>query len=88
MPNPYSIIYADLAQESLVASAAFSQAETELNNQGAPPTCFLELTFDGAKINRSWDNQQVASLPPNEQFRLYSQLGGLFNLAMRTLLNP
>ena len=86
--NPYPTIYTDLAQESLDASAAFSNAEAEMGTQGAPATCFLELKWNGIRIVRSWDDSRVSSLPPNEQFRLYRQLGGLFNLAMRTLLNP
>lgn len=86
--NPYPTIYGDLAQESLDASAAFSNAETVLGTQVAPATCFLELTWNGTRIVRSWDSIRVTALPPNEQFRLYAQLGGLFNLAMRTLLNP
>lgn len=86
--NPYPTIYADLAQESLDASAAFANAQAELGTQGATDVYFLELVFEGGKIKRAWDGAQVLGLDPAEQFRLWYQLGGLFNLAMRNLLNP
>jgi hypothetical protein len=86
--NPYPTIYTELAQESLDASAAFLNAQTELNTQAAPDVYFLELIYTGGKIFRAWDSAQVTSLAPAEQFRLLPQLGGLFNLAMRNLLNP
>jgi hypothetical protein len=86
--NPFPTIANDLAQESLDVLAAFSNAETELVGQGAQPATFLELAFDGTYINRIFDNAQVLTLSDSEQLRLYPQLFGLFNLAMRNKLYP
>jgi hypothetical protein len=86
--NPYSTIAANLTIEFNDVSSAFSFAQSELGTQGAPETFFLEIAFSGGKIIRNWDGNQVNGLPLAEQWRLYPQLGGLFNLAMRNLLYP
>lgn len=88
MPNPYSTIATNLNAEQTVILAAFNNAETELNSNGAPSTIFLELYWDGTKIARVFDGAQVSALAASEQYRLYPQLGGLFNAAMRELLYP
>lgn len=86
--NPYSTIASNLITEYNDVSAAFSNAQTELGTQGAPETFFLEISYSGGKIVRNWDGIQVNTLSLAEQWRLYPQLGGLFNLAMRKLLYP
>lgn len=86
--NPYQIAAIDLTAESNLILVAFTDAQAELNSQGAPEAVFLEIGYVGGKIIRNWDNAQVNSLSAAEQFRLYPQLGGLFNLAMRKLLYP
>jgi hypothetical protein len=88
--NPFPGIYADLQQESLDVQAAFGNAEVELVGAAAATTYFLEIVFDSTAghILRISDNAQVSTLSDAEQLRLYPQLGGLFNLAMRNLLNP
>lgn len=88
MPNPYNTIATDLNAEEAVISVAFNNAETELQSNSAPSTIFLELYWDGTKISRVFDGAQVSSLAASEQYRLYTQLGGLFNAAMRELLYP
>jgi hypothetical protein len=87
MPN-YSTIATDLTAESVDILAAFAAAQSELTTQGAPVTYFLEIYFDTSRIKRVFDDARVSTLPASEQLRLYSQLGGLFNLAMRNLLYP
>jgi hypothetical protein len=87
MPN-YSTIASDLTAESVDILAAFAAARAELNTQGAPVTYFLELDYDGSRIRRTFDGAAVPDLSSAEQLRLYPQLGGLFNLAMRNLLYP
>ena len=87
MPN-YSTIASDLTAESVDILAAWSAAQTELVTQGAPVTYFLEIYWDSARIKRIFDDARVNTLPAAEQLRLYPQLGGLFNLAMRNLLYP
>lgn len=86
--NPYQIAAIDLISESNLILVAFTDAQTELNSQGAPEAIFLEIGYVGGKIVRNWDGSQVNTLSAAEQYRLYSQLGGLFNLAMRKLLYP
>lgn len=86
--NPFPNIALDLSQEELDVLAAFTNAELELQAYSAPPIGFLELQYDGVRILRAWDSSQVSSLPQSEQYRLYAQLGGLFNAAMRALLYP
>lgn len=88
MPNPYTQIATNLNAEQAVILAAFGNAETELNSNGAPSTIFLELYWNGATIVRVFDGAQVSVLAASEQYRLYPQLGGLFNAAMRELLYP
>jgi len=88
MPNPYSIIATDLTTESVDIFNAWGNAETELASQGAPITGFLEISWNSSNIVRNFDNATVSSLSQAEQYRLYPQLGGLFNLAMRNLLYP
>lgn len=87
MPN-YATIASDLTAESTDILAAFTDARIELNTQGAPNAIFLEIGYISGKILRMWDGDQVVSLSNAEQLRLYPQLGGLFNLAMRNLLYP
>jgi hypothetical protein len=87
MPN-YSTIASDLTAESVDILAAFTAAQIELATQGAPVTYFLEIYWDTGRIKRIFDDARVDSLPAAEQLRLYPQLGGLFNLAMRNLLYP
>jgi hypothetical protein len=88
MPNPYVIIATDLTAESVDILAAWPAARSELVSQGAPETYFLEIYWDTSRIRRTFDNVEVATLSAAEQYRLYPQLGGLFNLAMRNLLYP
>ena len=89
MPNPYPTIATNLTTESTDILAAFTDAATELASQGAPQTLFLEIEWTGAtRIVRIFDGVNVAALSQAEQLRLYPQLGGLFNLAMRNLLYP
>lgn len=87
MPN-YATIAGQLTAESVDIFAAWGDARSELVTQGAPDTYFLEINFSGGRIKRTFDDIQVDSLPLSEQYRLYPQLGGLFNLAMRNLLYP
>lgn len=87
MPN-YSTLTAELTAQSVDILAAFGDAQTELQSQAAPETYFLEIGYIGGKIQRVWDGQQITSLSAREQLRLYPQLGGLFNLAIRNLLYP
>ena len=87
MPN-YATIAADLTAESVDILAAWNDARAELITQGAPETYFLEIYFDTSRIKRTFDGAAVNSLSQAEQLRLYPQLGGLFNLAMRNLLYP
>jgi hypothetical protein len=87
MPN-YTTIANQLTAESVDIAAAWGDARTELNSQGAPETYFLEINFTGGRIKRTFDDAQVSGLSAAEQYRLYPQLGGLFNLAMRNLLYP
>ena len=87
--NPFPNIALDLSQESLDVLAAFTNAETELVSNFAPPIGFLELQYNGSgSIIRAYDGLQVSSLQQSEQYRLHAQLGGLFNAAMRALLYP
>lgn len=87
--NPFPNIFLDLNQEALDVLAAFTNAETELVSNSAPFIGFLELQYNGSgSILRAWDGTQVSLLPDSEQYRLYAQLGGLFNAAMRALLYP
>lgn len=88
MPNPYTQIATNLNNEQAVILSAFTNAESELQANFAIPIGFLELQYDGSKILRAWDGAQVSSLSPAEQYRLYPQLGGLFNASMRALLYP
>lgn len=88
MPNPYPTIATNLTAESVDILQAFSDAQNELVTQSAPNTEFLEILFDGSRVRRIFDLQRVDALPQAEQLRLYPQLGGLFNLAMRNLLYP
>ena len=88
MANPYPTIATELTSQSVDVLLAFTQASAELNAQGCPDTYFLEIGLAGGKIVRLWDGVQVNSLSSAEQWRLYPQLGGLFNLAMRNLLYP
>jgi hypothetical protein len=87
MPN-YTTIAADLTAESVDIAAAWGDAQSELATQGAPVTYFLEIYWDTGRIKRIFDDARMTSLPAAEQLRLYPQLGGLFNLAMRNLLYP
>lgn len=87
--NPYSTIATNLIAEEADIIASWGNAETELISQVAPATSFLEIQWDGgSRIIRIFDSVQVSSLAQSEQLRLYPQLGGLFNLAMRNLLYP
>jgi hypothetical protein len=87
MPN-YATIAADLTAESVDILAAFAAARAELITQGAGDTFFLEINFTSGRIKRTFDNVEVISLADAEQLRLYPQLGGLFNLAIRNVLYP
>jgi hypothetical protein len=87
MPN-FATIAGQLTAEAADITAAWDDARIELNTQGAPEVYFLEINFTGGRIRRTFDDAQVSSLPSSEQLRLYPQLGGLFNLAMRNKLYP
>jgi hypothetical protein len=87
MPN-YATIASDLTSESVDILAAFTDAQAELGTKGAPDTYFLEINFSSSRVRRNLDNARVDGLSQAEQLRLYPQLGGLFNLAMRNLLYP
>lgn len=87
-PNPYVTAAADLTAQSVDVLAAFANAVIELNAQGCGDTFFLEIAFQAGKIIREWDGSVVAGLSQAEQWRLYPQLQGLFNLAMRNKLYP
>lgn len=86
--NPYPTIATNLTTEESNITSAWGSAETELAAQIAPATPFLEIQWDGSAITRIFDSVQVSTLAQSEQLRLYPQLGGLFNLAMRNLLYP
>jgi hypothetical protein len=86
--NPYPTIATNLTTEESNITSAWGFAETELATQTAPQAIFLEIQWDGSAITRIFDSAQVSSLAQSEQLRLYPQLGGLFNLAMRNLLYP
>lgn len=86
--NPYTQIATNLITEEGNILASWGFAEAELTTQAAPATIFLEIQWDGSVITRIFDSAQVSSLAQSEQLRLYPQLGGLFNLAMRNLLYP
>jgi len=86
--NPYPTIATNLTTEESNITSAWGFAETELTSQGAPQTGFLEITWTTTNIVRAFDGAQVSTLAQSEQLRLYPQLGGLFNLAMRNLLYP
>jgi hypothetical protein len=87
--NPYPQIATNLITEESNITSSWGFAETELATQAAPATAFLEIQWDGiSAISRVFDSAQVSSLAQSEQLRLYPQLGGLFNLAMRNLLYP
>lgn len=90
MPNPYSTITTNLNAEQAEILAAFGNAEAELLAQGAPQTGFLEIYWNTSsnQIQRLYDNAQVSTLDASEQYRLYPQLGGLFNAAIRALIYP
>jgi hypothetical protein len=88
MPNPYTIIFTDLTTENAAILAAWSEARGALVTQGAPETYFLEINFTGTRIKRTFDDVEVVALSASEQYRLYPQLNGLFNLAMRNLFYP
>ncbi len=87
MPN-YATIAGQLTAESVDILSAFADARTELITQGAGDTYFLEINYTSSRIKRTFDDVEVISLSDAEQLRLYPQLGGLFNLAMRNLLYP
>lgn len=86
--NPYSTIATNLIAEEADIIASWGNAETELATQTAPATSFLEIQWDASVITRIFDGAQVSTLAQSEQLRLYPQLGGLFNLAMRNKLYP
>lgn len=86
--NPYTQIATNLATEESNVAASWGFAESELTSQGAPATAFLEIQYGGGAITRIFDSAPVSTLAQSEQLRLYPQLGGLFNLAMRNLLYP
>lgn len=69
-------------------TGAFTDAQNELFNIGAPPVQYLEIYFDGSKIYRAWDDQRVDILPLSEQLRLYPQLDGLFKKAVFAFVLP
>jgi hypothetical protein len=87
--NPYPQIATNLTTEESNIIASWGFAEAELTSQAAPATEFLEIRWDGGtSIVRVFDSVSVSTLSQSEQLRLYPQLGGLFNLAMRNLLYP
>jgi hypothetical protein len=88
--NPYPTIATNLTTEESNIASSWSQAANELLSQSAPDTIFLEIKFSSAAgaILREFDGTPVTSLALSEQLRLYPQLGGLFNLAMRNKLYP
>ena len=86
--NPYPQIVTNLTTEESNILSSWGFAESELATQTAPATFFLEIQWDGSAITRIFDSAQVSTLAQSEQLRLYPQLGGLFNLAMRNLLYP
>jgi hypothetical protein len=87
--NPYTQIATNLTTEESNILASWGFAEAELASQSAPATAFLEIQWDGTTaISRVFDNAQISTLAQSEQLRLYPQLGGLFNLAMRNKLYP
>jgi hypothetical protein len=88
--NPYHDIYKpDLItiHDDYIVSA-FQQAQDELSIFGCDPAAFLEIKFDGSKIRRIWDNQEVQSLTERERLRLFPQLNGLFKLSFNNRLYP
>ena len=87
--NPYHDVYnPELLLEYNGITAAWSQAETELQNLGAPASYFLEMYWDGSKIKRIFDDTQVSTLPLKDQLHLYPQLNGLYALAVRNYYFP
>jgi hypothetical protein len=86
--NEFIAISANLTTEETTILDSWGDAESQLSTSSAPSTAFLEIQWDGSRITRVFDGVQVSSLGRSEQLRLYPQLGGLFNLAIRNLLYP
>lgn len=86
--NPYPSRYSLLVDEQTAILQAFANAEAQLFSTTSSPVYFLELQFDGTNIFRRSDGASVTSLPQSEQYRLFKQLGGLFNAANRITLYP
>jgi hypothetical protein len=86
--NPYPSQYGLLVDEQTAVLQAFTNAEGQLFLTGSAQVNFLEIYFDGSNIYRRSDAQLVTSLPQAEQYRLYKQLGGLFNASNRLTLYP
>jgi hypothetical protein len=87
--NPYPSQYGLLVDEQTSILQAFANAEAQLSiTTTSAPVNFLEIYFDGTNILRRSDGQLVTSLSQAEQYRLYKQLGGLFNASNRLTLYP
>jgi hypothetical protein len=90
MLNPYQDIYKPelITIHDTYVVNAFQQAQDDLVNFGCDPAAFLEIKFDGSKIRRIWDDQEVQTLSERERLRLFPQLNGLFKLAINNKLYP
>jgi len=88
--NPYPTIATNLTVEEADIAVSWGYAAAELVSQAAPDTIFLEIKFSvgAGAILREFDGVAINTLALSEQLRLYPQLGGLFNLAMRNKLYP
>lgn len=90
MPNLYRDVYRPELQtiHDTYVVDAFEKAQNDLVDFGCDVAAFLEIKFDGNKIQRIWDGQEVQTLPERERLRLFPQLNGLFKLAINNKLYP
>lgn len=89
MPSyPYTGYVTDLTAQATQIAGGWADAQAVLGANSAPDTAFLEIGYQGGKIVRLWDQQEMTILPASERERLFPQLAGLFKLAMNNVLLP
>lgn len=89
--NKYQILRAELQNiRETIIGTAFSDAESQLNEQGAPTTAYLDIYWDKdhAEIRRLSDNARIKDLSFSLQLYYYPHLDQLFKLAINKNLYP
>jgi hypothetical protein len=81
MAGPYTNLGDKLQQIKETVVTSFPDAETVLNNIGAPSTAYIDIYYQDGTINRLSDGTRISDLSETLRLFYYPRLNQLFKLA-------